>query len=176
MDSDLIPLASPLSPKNENVVQNDRRIKELKESRTELLSRIQGFKQDLQSWRSILDTQVSTYRHELADLKQSLDVEMEQLRTGFQELRTTLQQQQEDVTTKLNNIGLQDETEDVKEAPVPEGGDDEERHILVHEEEKAEELAISVPGAENAEEPELPDVERSVKEETQPENGKEVKM
>ncbi|MBA0813290.1 hypothetical protein Gohar_027158 [Gossypium harknessii] len=35
---------------------------ELNESRTELLNRIQGLKQDLKNWRSKLDTQVKIYR------------------------------------------------------------------------------------------------------------------
>lgn len=89
---------------------------ELSQSRLELLSRIQGLKQDLQSWRSKLDTQVKTYRDELSELKKSLNVEVEQLRSEFQELRTTLHQQQEDVTASLKNLGLQDVSGEVKEA------------------------------------------------------------
>ncbi|KAF9605735.1 hypothetical protein IFM89_018131 [Coptis chinensis] len=105
---------------------------ELSESRSELLTRIQGLKQDLQSWRSKLDTQVKVYRDvstqtttslftscrcsnaflELSDLKKSLNVEVEQMRSEFQELRTTLQQQQDDVTSKLKDLGLQDVSEE----------------------------------------------------------------
>ncbi|KAJ6771076.1 UVEAL AUTOANTIGEN WITH COILED-COIL/ANKYRIN [Salix koriyanagi] len=56
----------PLAPKKENVTPIGSKIAELNESRTELLSRIQGLKQDLQGWRSKLDTQVKIYR----DIKQ----------------------------------------------------------------------------------------------------------
>lgn len=65
-------------------------------------------KQDLQNWRSKLDTQVKSYRNELTELRKSLNIEVGQLRSEFQDLRTTLQQQQEDVTASLRNLGLQD--------------------------------------------------------------------
>ncbi|CAN6676915.1 unnamed protein product [Malus baccata var. baccata] len=90
--------APPLSSSKENVTPIGSKLAELNESRSELLGRIQGLKQDLQSWRSKLDTQVKVYRDE------------------FQELRTTLQQQQEDVTTSLRNLGLQDVSGEKKEA------------------------------------------------------------
>ncbi|XP_069154745.1 uncharacterized protein [Solanum lycopersicum] len=113
--------ASPLSAKKENVVPASSKIKELTESRQELLTRIQSLKTDLQSWRYKLDGQVKVYRDELSDLKKSLNVEVEQLRSvsnalEFQELKTTLQQQQEDVTNSLRNLGLQDASEETKEA------------------------------------------------------------
>ncbi|RVX21815.1 hypothetical protein CK203_001547 [Vitis vinifera] len=103
--------------RKENVTPIGSKIAELNESRTELLSRIQGLKQDLQSWRSKLDTQVKVYRDlsvvtlpeiswELSELKKSLNGEVEQLRSEFQDLRTTLQQQQEDVTASLRNLGV----------------------------------------------------------------------
>ncbi|KAH7842855.1 hypothetical protein Vadar_009834 [Vaccinium darrowii] len=109
-----IPPAAPLSSKKENIVPMNSKIAELSESRLELLNRIQGLKQDLQSWRSKLDTQVKTYRDELSELKKTLNVEVEQLRSEFQELRTTLHQQQEDVTASLRNLG--DVSGEVKEA------------------------------------------------------------
>ncbi|KAH9683424.1 Uveal autoantigen with coiled-coil/ankyrin [Citrus sinensis] len=56
-------------------------VPELNESRAELLNRIQGLKQDLQNWRSKLDTQVKIYRDELTDMKKTLSVEVEQLRS-----------------------------------------------------------------------------------------------
>ncbi|EEF45523.1 CAP-Gly domain-containing linker protein 1 [Ricinus communis] len=116
-DSSIPPLPSPapLAPRKENVTPIGSKIAELNESRTELLNRIQGLKQDLQNWRTKLDTQVTIYRDELSQLKKSLNTEVEQLRSEFQELRTTLQQQQEDVTTSLKNLGLQDSTGDAKE-------------------------------------------------------------
>ncbi|KAI5650736.1 hypothetical protein M9H77_36741 [Catharanthus roseus] len=114
----------PLSVKKENVTPITPKLAELNESRQELLSRIQNLKQDLQSWRSKLDSQVKTYRdfyvtQELSDLKKSLNVEVEQLRTEFQELRTTLQQQQEDVTASLKNLGLQEASVETKDADCP---------------------------------------------------------
>ncbi|KAL3508082.1 hypothetical protein ACH5RR_033464 [Cinchona calisaya] len=97
----------PLTAKKENIPITPK-LAELNESRQELLNRIQNLKQDLQGWRSKLDTQVKVYRDELLELKQTLNIEVDQLRSEFQELRTTLQQQQEDVTASLKNLGLQD--------------------------------------------------------------------
>ncbi|KAB2009768.1 hypothetical protein ES319_D10G189100v1 [Gossypium barbadense] len=58
-----LPLGSaPLPPKKENITPVGSKIAELNESRTELLNRIQGLKQDLKNWRSKLDTQVKIYR------------------------------------------------------------------------------------------------------------------
>ncbi|KAM5569001.1 hypothetical protein ABKV19_016496 [Rosa sericea] len=102
------------STTKENLTPVACKIEELTESRSELLGRIQGLKTDLQTWRSKLDSQVKVYRDELSELKQSLNTEVEQLRSEFQELRTTLQQQQDDVTTSLQNFGLQDVTGDSK--------------------------------------------------------------
>ncbi|XP_010321326.1 uncharacterized protein [Solanum lycopersicum] len=89
--------ASPLSAKKENVVPASSKIKELTESRQELLTRIQSLKTDLQSWRYKLDGQVKVYRDELSDLKKSLNVEVEQLRS-------------------VSNALLQDASEETKEA------------------------------------------------------------
>ncbi|CAH9083423.1 unnamed protein product [Cuscuta epithymum] len=110
--------SAPLLEKKEDAVPVSTKIAELSESRQELISRIQNLKQDLQSWRSKLDTQVKVYRDELSDLKKSLNGEVDQLRSDFQLLKSTLQQQQDDVTASLRNLGLQD-VDEVKEA---EGG------------------------------------------------------
>ncbi|KAA3480913.1 Uveal autoantigen with coiled-coil domain and ankyrin repeat isoform 2 [Gossypium australe] len=142
-----LPLSSaPLPPKKENITPVGSKIAELNESRTELLNRIQGLKQDLKNWRSKLDTQVKIYRDELTELKKTLNVEVEQLRSEFQELRNSLHQQQEDVTASLRNLGklefaprlnhfellqLQDVSERAKEAEDPKvklEGKDEETH------------------------------------------------
>ncbi|KAB2062815.1 Cytospin-A [Gossypium arboreum] len=127
-----LPLGSaPSPPKKENITPVGSKIAELNESRTELLNRIQGLKQDLKNWRSKLDTQVKIYRDELTELKKTLNVEVEQLRSEFQELRNTLHQQQEDVTAGLRNLGLQDVSEGAKEAENPKvklEGKDEETH------------------------------------------------
>ncbi|KAF5189531.1 Respiratory burst oxidase protein [Thalictrum thalictroides] len=133
------PIDAPISPKKEKPIQDDPKIAELTETKSELLSRIQGLKTDLQSWRSKLDKQVKTYRDELTDLKNSLNVEVEELRSGFQELKMTLQQQQEDVKTSLKNIGLPDISEDVKEAPVPEPEEDPDEFQVAALEEKSKE-------------------------------------
>ncbi|GJR82815.1 hypothetical protein Tco_0153600 [Tanacetum coccineum] len=53
---------TPLSLKKENVTPVNSKIAELSESRAELLNRIQNLKNDLQCWRSKLDTQVKSYR------------------------------------------------------------------------------------------------------------------
>ncbi|XP_042967022.1 uncharacterized protein LOC122300434 isoform X2 [Carya illinoinensis] len=126
-----LPQANPLSSKKENITPIGSKISELNESRAELLNRIQGLKQDLQSWRSKLDTQVKVYRDELSELKKSLNVEVEQLRS-FQDLRTTLQQQQDDVTSSLKNLGLQDVTTNSKDAQAQdvEGNDKDPRTTL----------------------------------------------
>ncbi|KAJ9181927.1 hypothetical protein P3X46_005970 [Hevea brasiliensis] len=129
-----LPSPAPLAPKKENITPIGSKIAELNESRTELLSRIQGLKQDMQNWRSKLDTQVKIYRNELSELKKSLNVEVEQLRSEFQELRNTLQQQQEDVTTSLKNLGLQDSLADAKDVQDPKVEDkDEEIHASAEE-------------------------------------------
>ncbi|XP_058076541.1 uncharacterized protein LOC131225122 [Magnolia sinica] len=91
----------------------------LNKPRSELLTRIQGLKQDLQNWRSKLDTQAKMYHSELSELKKTLNVEVEQLKSEFQELRNTLQQQHEDVTTSLNNLGIQDASEEVQRTQNP---------------------------------------------------------
>ncbi|KAJ4825991.1 hypothetical protein Tsubulata_051185 [Turnera subulata] len=123
-----LPTTAPLVPRKENLTPVGSKIAELTESRTELLNRIQGLKQDLQNWRSKLDTQVKIYREELSDLKKSLNVEVDQLRSEFQELKSTLQQQQEDVTASLKNLGLQGNPgEDSDQIPTPKiNGKDEE--------------------------------------------------
>ncbi|XP_021692866.2 uncharacterized protein LOC110673927 isoform X2 [Hevea brasiliensis] len=132
-DSSTPPLPA-LAPKRENITPIGSKIAELNESRTELLSRIQGLKLDLQNWRSKLDTQVKIYREELSELKKSLNVEVEQLRSEFQELRNTLQQQQEDVTTSLKNLGLQDSPGNAEEVQDPKVEEkDEEIHASTEE-------------------------------------------
>lgn len=127
-----VPVSAPLAPKKENITPVGSKIAELNESRAELLNRIQGLKQDLQNWRSKLDTQVKIYRDELTDMKKSLSVEVEQLRSEFQELRNTLQQQQDDVTASLRNLGLQDISGDDKEGKDDPkvNGKDEEVHAI----------------------------------------------
>jgi len=125
------PQAEPLSLKKENITPIGSKIAELSESRAELLNRIQGLKQDLQNWRSKVDTQFKVFRDELSEQKKSLNVEVDQLRSEFKELRTTLQQQQEDVTSSLRNLGLQDLSGDAKDAqaqdPKVEGNNKEEK-------------------------------------------------
>ncbi|KAJ1254624.1 hypothetical protein BS78_08G089700 [Paspalum vaginatum] len=103
---------TPPSPaKKEELLPVGEKISELNESQSELLGRLRGLKEDLQNWRSNLDTQVTKYKVELSDIKSALNSEIEQLRSDFQELRTTLKKQQEDVTLSLKNLGLQDATE-----------------------------------------------------------------
>ncbi|CAN0918135.1 hypothetical protein LINGRAHAP2_LOCUS30696 [Linum grandiflorum] len=117
----LPPAPATVAPRKQNTTPIGSKIVELNESRTELQIRIQGLKQDLQSWRSKLDTQVKIYREELTDLKKSLNDEVEQLRTEFQELRTTLQQQQDDISSSLKNLGpLDAAVEESKGAKAPE--------------------------------------------------------
>ncbi|CAN1187213.1 hypothetical protein LINPERPRIM_LOCUS6378 [Linum perenne] len=58
----LPPNPAPLAPRKQHAAPIGSKIAELNESRTELHTRIQGLKQDLQSWRSKLDTQVKIYR------------------------------------------------------------------------------------------------------------------
>lgn len=67
--------------------------KDLNDSRTDLLDRVQSLKKDLQDWRGKLDTQVKTYRQELGDFKNTLNHEVEQLKFGFEELRSSLLKQ-----------------------------------------------------------------------------------
>ncbi|XP_010551065.1 PREDICTED: CAP-Gly domain-containing linker protein 1-like [Tarenaya hassleriana] len=121
------PAASPLAPKKEDIAPANPKLAELNESRVQLLNRIQNLKQDLQGWRSKLDTQVKVYREEMTELKTSLNLEVEQLRNEFKELKNTLHQQQEDVAASLNNLVLRDDSEDAKEQKdeKAEGKDDD---------------------------------------------------
>ncbi|XP_011013346.1 PREDICTED: CAP-Gly domain-containing linker protein 1-like isoform X1 [Populus euphratica] len=133
-NSDSSTATLPIALKKENTVPIGSKIAELNESRSDLLNRIQGLKQDLQGWRSKLDTQVKIHRDELSELKKSLNVEVDQLRKEFQELKSTLQQQQEDVTASLRNLGLQDSTGDAKGAEEPMlDVEDQEVHASVEE-------------------------------------------
>ncbi|KAL6643682.1 hypothetical protein ACP70R_018448 [Stipagrostis hirtigluma subsp. patula] len=102
---------SPSQARKEELLPVGEKISELNESQSELLGRLRGLKEDLQSWRSNLDTQVQKYKVELSDIKSALNNEIEQLRSDFQELRTTLKKQQEDVSLSLKNLGLQDTAE-----------------------------------------------------------------
>ncbi|XP_008800850.2 uncharacterized protein LOC103715101 isoform X2 [Phoenix dactylifera] len=100
--------AAVSSPSTDDLQPAGATVAGLDKSQSDLLVRLQGLKQDLQNWRSKLDTQVRTYKDELSELKKSLNTELEQLRSDFQELRTTLQKQQEDVTASLRNFGMED--------------------------------------------------------------------
>ncbi|XP_010321331.1 uncharacterized protein [Solanum lycopersicum] len=110
--------ASPLSAKKENVVPASSKIKELTESRQELLTRIQSLKTDLQSWRYKLDGQVKVYRDELSDLKKSLNVEVEQLRS----LQDASEETKEAEDVKPDN----NEEDTAQDLPKDNGKDTEE--------------------------------------------------
>ncbi|XP_047048844.1 uncharacterized protein LOC124653822 [Lolium rigidum] len=103
--------SSPSPAWSEELVPVGEKISELNESQSELLGRLRGLKEDLQSWRNNLDTQVKKYKTEISDIKTALNSEIDQLKSDFQELRTTLKKQQEDVTVSLKNLGLEDATE-----------------------------------------------------------------
>ncbi|KAK8954618.1 hypothetical protein KSP39_PZI002714 [Platanthera zijinensis] len=96
------------SPKRDDPHPMASKIAELNVSQSELMNKLQGLKQDLQDWRSKLDTQVKTYKEELTDLKMTLNTDLDQLKSGFQELRIALQQQQEDISDSLRDLGLED--------------------------------------------------------------------
>ncbi|KAI3984362.1 hypothetical protein MKX01_011316 [Papaver californicum] len=104
-----------VSFKKEQTVAISSEIVELTESRPELITRINGLKQDLQSWRSKIETQVKAYRGEISELKISLDVEVEKLKTELRDLRTTLQQQQ----VCLINSRMHGISQDTKEIANP---------------------------------------------------------
>ncbi|KAM0921826.1 hypothetical protein ACQ4PT_006733 [Festuca glaucescens] len=103
--------SSPSPARSEELVPVGEKISELNESQSELLGRLRGLKEDLQSWRNNLDTQVKKYKTEISDIKTALNGEIDQLKSDFQELRTTLKKQQEDVSVSLKNLGLEDATE-----------------------------------------------------------------
>ncbi|KAG0470516.1 hypothetical protein HPP92_017216 [Vanilla planifolia] len=103
------------------------KILDLNVSQSELLGRLQIMKQDLQDWRTKLDTQVKTYKEELTVLNKELNSDLEQLKSGLQQLRVTLQQQQDHISDNLKNLGLEDGPEgsevqetEVKEHPISE--------------------------------------------------------
>ncbi|XP_010259642.1 PREDICTED: uncharacterized protein LOC104598988 isoform X4 [Nelumbo nucifera] len=112
------PAVVPLSSKKENMTPISSRIAELNESRSELLSRIQGLKQDLQNWRSKLDTQVKIYRDELSELKKSLNVEVEQLRflqDLSEDVDETKNPEAEVNNAEENSAPAQENTEDIQQ-------------------------------------------------------------
>ncbi|KAI3923273.1 hypothetical protein MKW92_021395 [Papaver armeniacum] len=108
-----------VSLKKEQTVAISSKIVELTESPPELLTRIKGLKQDLQSWRSKIETQVKAYRGETFQLKVSLDAEVEKLKTELQDLWTTLQRQQDDVPVCLINSRMHGISRDTKEIASP---------------------------------------------------------
>ncbi|KAL6896904.1 hypothetical protein ACP4OV_007476 [Aristida adscensionis] len=63
----------------------DARVKELTSSQTELLERIKKLKQEVQNWRSNLETQVKTCQNELQELNKGLNSEMDQLKSKTQD-------------------------------------------------------------------------------------------
>ncbi|KAM0948546.1 hypothetical protein DsansV1_C06g0060531 [Dioscorea sansibarensis] len=111
-----IGLEITISPdeKKEDLQEIGAKFAELNESQSELLSRLQKLREDMQNWSITLDKQVATYKDELKTMKESLNGELDQLRSGFKELRTTLQKQQEDVSDSLKHLGMQDPSEHSK--------------------------------------------------------------
>ncbi|GAB2225627.1 hypothetical protein Droror1_Dr00006424 [Drosera rotundifolia] len=56
------PASDPISLVKENLKPMNGRMKELQESRAELMNRLQSLKQDWYNWKSKLDAQVKIYR------------------------------------------------------------------------------------------------------------------
>ncbi|KAH7299689.1 hypothetical protein KP509_24G024500 [Ceratopteris richardii] len=101
------------------LASDSSKIMELKESRAELLSRVQSLKEDLQQWRGKLDTQVQTYRRELGDLKNTLNTEVDQLKSEFQDLRESLQKQLETASKITDKISEKRKSTEAKSTDSP---------------------------------------------------------
>ncbi|XP_020108330.1 uncharacterized protein LOC109724082 isoform X3 [Ananas comosus] len=101
----------PFTPMGERIAQ-------LTESQTELLARIQGMKQEVQKWRSTLDTQVKAYKVDILELKKELNSELNQLRIEFKELNTNLQVQQNSLTSGRRNL-IKDDPQRAQEFANP---------------------------------------------------------
>nr|CAB3455286.1 unnamed protein product [Digitaria exilis] len=65
--------AEPRHPRLSGFEQLDARVKELTSSQAELLEKIQKLKQEVQNWRSNVETQAKTCQNELQSLKKGLD-------------------------------------------------------------------------------------------------------
>nr|TKW36414.1 hypothetical protein SEVIR_2G438800v2 [Setaria viridis] len=87
--------AAPRHPRLLGFEQLDARVKELTSSQAELLERIQKLKQEVQNWRSNVETQVRTCQNELQGLKKGLDSEVEQLKLEMKEIRSAIQKEKE---------------------------------------------------------------------------------
>eukprot|EP01025_Chloroclados_australasicus_P066242 TRINITY_DN9088_c0_g2_i1.p4 TRINITY_DN9088_c0_g2~~TRINITY_DN9088_c0_g2_i1.p4 ORF type:complete len:114 (-),score=13.94 TRINITY_DN9088_c0_g2_i1:699-1040(-) len=87
-------------PGPDSIQVDSEQIAELRETKDELLTRVQTLKKELSDWRDKLDDQMKTYRSDLGDLRNSLNAEVEALREQFRELRGNIKAQLE-VTQQL---------------------------------------------------------------------------
>ncbi|XP_078159404.1 uncharacterized protein LOC144555071 isoform X1 [Carex rostrata] len=101
----------PLVLNKEHFQQMGERIEELDGSQAELLSRIQGLKEEVQRWRLNLDKQVKTYKTELDELKRELNSDVDQLKSEVKEVKTTLHSRQNSWAFNLWNFGMKDASE-----------------------------------------------------------------
>ncbi|CAN6219898.1 unnamed protein product, partial [Urochloa humidicola] len=93
--------AAPRHPRLSGFEQLDARAKELTSSQAELLERIQKLKQEVQNWRSNVETQVKTCQNEIQDLKKGLYSEVEQLKSEMKEIRSAIQEEKDNLPTPM---------------------------------------------------------------------------
>ncbi|KAK8461048.1 hypothetical protein SEVIR_2G438800v4 [Setaria viridis] len=79
---------------------------ELTSSQAELLERIQKLKQEVQNWRSNVETQVRTCQNELQGLKKGLDSEVEQLKLEMKEIRSAIQKEKGNLPTQITTLEM----------------------------------------------------------------------
>ncbi|XP_066395492.1 uncharacterized protein [Miscanthus floridulus] len=94
------PAAAPSRPRLSGFDQLDGRVKELTSSQAELLERIQKLKQDVQNWRSNVETQVKTCQ---SGLKKGLDSEVEQLKSEMKAIRSAIQEEKGNLPAQITS-------------------------------------------------------------------------
>jgi len=105
------PTAAPSRPRLSGFEQLDGRVKELTSSQAELLERIQKLKQEVQNWRSNIETQVKTCQNELQGLKKGLDSEVEQLKSEMKAMRSAIQEEKGNLPAQITSLESNDDTE-----------------------------------------------------------------
>ncbi|KAK9829108.1 hypothetical protein WJX72_003927 [[Myrmecia] bisecta] len=96
------------------------RLQELRESKDELLQKVQVLKKELQDWRTRLTGQVKGYDAEMGELRKTLNAEVEGLRQEFQDLRNTLREQLE-ATAAVANVHCQPQSQQQGKPALPAG-------------------------------------------------------
>ncbi|KAI3425244.1 hypothetical protein D9Q98_009012 [Chlorella vulgaris] len=86
-------------------------ITELRDSKQELIAKVQSMKQDLADWRSRMSQQVDSYREELTGLQASLSDEMSGLRGELAAMKARIKQQLDSNARLIGDMQRRDSRE-----------------------------------------------------------------